>query len=87
MIPPNFFFQIYISLFEPDDCTPPKCEEQSEYTGSAHLGVENLSSSCMNESNVCDRCRHDIRQLHLSYTSFSNMLMILDEESLYITES
>ena len=64
MIPPNLFFQIYPPLPEQNDCTPPKCGELSQYTDSAHTEVEDLSSRCMNGSNVYDRCGHDISQLH-----------------------
>ena len=31
MIPPHFFYQIYLSFLEQNDCTPPKCGELSEY--------------------------------------------------------
>ena len=69
MIPPHLFYQIYLSFLEQNDCTPPKCGELSEYTDSAHTEVEDLSSRCMNESNVYDRCGHDTRQLHPSCTA------------------
>ena len=59
MIPPHLFYQIYLSFPEQNDCTPPKCGELSEYTDSAHTEVEDLSSRCMNGSNVYDRCGHD----------------------------
>ena len=36
----DLFYQIYLSLFEPDACTPPKCGELSEYTDSVHTEVE-----------------------------------------------
>ena len=36
--------------------TPPKCDELSEYTDSAHTKVEDISSRYMNGSNVYDRC-------------------------------
>ena len=52
MIPSHLFFQIYFPMLEQNDCTPPKCGELSEYTDSAHTEVEDLSSSCMNGSNV-----------------------------------
>ena len=32
MIPPHLFYQIYLSILEQNDCTPPKCGELSEYT-------------------------------------------------------
>ena len=64
MIPPHLFYQIYLSFLEQNDCTPPKCGELSEYTDSAHTEVEDLSSRCMNGSNVYDRCGHDTRLLH-----------------------
>ena len=64
MIPPHLFYQIYLSFPEQNDCTPPKCGELSEYTDSAHTEVEDLSSRCMNGSNVYDRCGHDIGLLH-----------------------
>ena len=54
MIPPHLFYQIYLSFPEQNDCTPPKCGELSEYTDSAHTEVEDLSSRCMNVSNVYD---------------------------------
>ena len=63
MIPPHLFYQIYLSFPEQNDCTPPKCGELSEYTDSAHTEVEDLSSRCMNVSNVYDRCGHDTRLL------------------------
>ena len=44
IIPPHlFYYKIYPSSFGPDDCTPPKCGELSEYTDSAHTEVEDLS--------------------------------------------
>ena len=43
MILPYFSYQVYRSLFKLDDCTPPKCGALSEYTDSAHSGVEDLS--------------------------------------------
>ena len=52
MIQPHFFYQIYPSLFGPNDCIPPKCDELSKYTDSAHTKVENLSSRGMNRSDV-----------------------------------
>ena len=42
--------------------TPPKCGELSEYTDSAHTEVEDLSSRCINGSDVYDRCGNDTRQ-------------------------
>ena len=44
MIPPHFFYQIYLSFLEQNDCIPPKCGELSEYTDSAHTEVEDHSS-------------------------------------------
>ena len=64
MIPPHLFYQIYLSFLEQNDCTPPKCGELSEYTDSAHTEVEDLSSRCMNGSNVYDRCGHDTFYIH-----------------------
>ena len=60
MIPPHLFYQIYLSFLEQNDCTPPKCGELSEYTDTAHTEVDDLSSRCMNGSNVYDphRARH-----------------------------
>ena len=46
------FYQIYPSSYGPDNCTPPKCGELSEYTDSAHTEVEDLSSRCMNGSDM-----------------------------------
>ena len=66
MTPSHIFLQIYISLLEADDCTPPKCGELSGYTDSAHTEVEDLSSRCMSGSNVCGQCRHDTKQFHPS---------------------
>ena len=43
MIPPHLFYQIYLSFLEQNDCTPPKSDELSEYTDSAHTEVEDLS--------------------------------------------
>ena len=56
MIPPHL----------PNDCTPPKCGELSEYPDSAHTEVEDPSLGYMNGSNVYDRYGHDTRQLHPS---------------------
>ena len=69
MIPPHLFYQMYLSFLEQNDCTPPKCDELSEYTDSAHIEVEDLSSRYINGSNVYDRCGHDTRQLHPSCTA------------------
>ena len=71
MIPPHLFYQIYLFFLEQNDCTPPKCGEVSEYTDSAHTEVEDLSSRCMNGSNVYDRCGHDTRLLHPSCSACS----------------
>ena len=60
--PSILFYQIYPSSSGPDDCTPPKCGELSKYTVSAHTEVENVSSRCMNVSNVYDCCGNDTRQ-------------------------
>ena len=54
MIPPHFFYQIYYSFFQQNDCTPPKCDELSEYTDSAHIEVDDLSSRYKNGSDVYD---------------------------------
>ena len=50
MILPHLFYQVYLSFLEQNDCTPPKCDELSEYTDSAHTEVEDLSSRYMNGS-------------------------------------
>ena len=63
MIPPHHFFQIYFLLLKQDDCTPPKCDELSEYTDSAHTEVEDLSSRYMSGLDVYDRYGHDTRNL------------------------
>ena len=55
---PHLFYQIYLSFLKQNDCTPPKCVKLSEYTDSAHTEVEDLSSRCMNVSNMYDRCGH-----------------------------
>ena len=57
------------SFFQQNVCTTPKYGELSEYTDSAHTEVEDLSSRCLNWSDVCDRCGHDTRQLHPSCTA------------------
>ena len=49
MIPPHFFYQIFLFL---NDCPPPKCGELSQYSHSVHIEVEDLSSRCMNGSDV-----------------------------------
>ena len=77
MIPPHLFYQIYLSFLEQNDCTPPKCGELSEYTDSAHTEVEDLSSRCMNGSNVYDRCGHDTRLLHPSCTALQPMPKVI----------
>ena len=64
MVPPHFSHQIYISFFQQNDCTPPKCDELSEYTNSAHTELEDPSSKYMNASDEYDRCGHDTRQFH-----------------------
>ena len=51
-IPPHHTYQIYHSLSERDDCTPPKCGELSEYTDSAHTDREDPSLGSMNGSNM-----------------------------------
>ena len=76
---PLHLYQIYPASSGPDDYTPPKCEELSEYTDSAHTEVEDLSSrymnGYMNGSAVYGRCRHDTRQFHPSCTAcrFANL--------------
>ena len=50
MIPPHLFYQIYLSFLEKNYCTPPKYGELSEYTDSAHIEMEDISSRYMNES-------------------------------------
>ena len=62
MISKHVFYQIYPSSSGLDECTPSKCGELSEYTGSAHTEVEDRSSKCINGSNMYDRCGHDISQ-------------------------
>ena len=52
MIPPHLFYQIYLSFLEQNDCTPPKSDELSEYTDSAHTEVEDLSFN-VKENLVC----------------------------------
>ena len=52
MISPYFFYQIYLSFIQQNDCTPP-------YTDSAHTEVEDLSSRCMNGSDEYDLCGYD----------------------------
>ena len=37
---PHLFYQIYLSFFQQNYCTPPKCGELSEYTDSAHTEVD-----------------------------------------------
>ena len=71
MFPPNLFHQIHPSLYEQNYCTPPKCSELSEYTESAKSEEEEeeLSSRCMNGSDVYDRTGHGTRQFHPSCTS------------------
>ena len=69
-MPPHLFYKIYLFFLEQNYCTSPKCGELSEYTESAHTEVDALSSRCMNGSNVYDRCGHDTRQFHPSYTAF-----------------
>ena len=53
MIPPHFFYQIYLSFFQQNDCTPPKCDKLSEYADNAHT-VEDPFSRCMNGSDKYD---------------------------------
>ena len=82
MIPPHLFYQIYPSFLEQNDCTPLKCSELSEYTDSAHTEVEDLSSRCMNGSNVYDRCGHDTRQ---EWSDWPTRLLVYKcENSLYV---
>ena len=52
MIPPHLYYQIYVFLFESDDCTRPKCGELSEYTDSTHTEVEDVSSRYM-KGQIC----------------------------------
>ena len=47
MIPPNLFYQRYLSFLEQNDSSLPNCGELSEYTDSAHTEVEDLSSRYM----------------------------------------
>ena len=69
----TFFFKMWWVEFKsssgPNDRTPPKRSELSEYTDSAHSEVDDLSSTCMNGSDVHDLCGHDTRQVHPSYTA------------------
>ena len=53
MIPSYIFFQMYLPLLEQNDGTE----------------VDDLSSICMNGSNVYDQCRHDTTQFHPSCTA------------------
>ena len=69
MIPPHNIYQIYLSFFVRDDCSPPKCGELSEYTDSAHTEMEDPSLGYMYGLNMYDRCGHDTRQLHPSCTA------------------
>ena len=39
-------------MFDQSDLTPPTCDKQSEYTGSVHTEVEDLSLKYMNGPNV-----------------------------------
>ena len=64
-----YIFKIHHSLFEPDDFTTRKCDELSEYTYSARIEVEDLSSRCVNGSIVYNQCGHVTRQLHPSCTA------------------
>ena len=87
MIPPHFFYQIYPSSSGLYDCTPTTCDILSKYTDSADIEVDDLSSGCMNGSDVNDRCEHDTRQLHSS-----NLVLLisqdeLTEQSLFATAS
>ena len=74
MIPPHLSHQIYVSFFQQNYCTPPKCGKLSEYTDSAHTEVEDPSSRCTNASADYDRCRHDTIQLHHSCTAWVLMI-------------
>ena len=47
-------YQIYLSFFQQNYCTPPKCGELSGYTDTAHTEVRDLSSRYMNPSDVYD---------------------------------
>ena len=38
MIPPHFFYQIYILFLEQNDCTPPKCGKLSENNQDVWMG-------------------------------------------------
>ena len=69
MILPHLFYQIYLSFLEQIDCIPPKCGDWSEYTGSDNTEVDDLSSRCMNESDMYDRCKHNTKQFHPSSTA------------------
>ena len=42
---------MYLSFFEQNEYTPPKCGELSEYSDSAHNELEDVSLRCMNGSN------------------------------------
>ena len=50
MIPQHFFYQIYLSVFQQNGCTPPKCGKLSESTDSAHTEVKDPSSKCLNRN-------------------------------------
>ena len=78
MIPPHLFYQIYLSFLEQNDCTPPKSGELSDYTDSAHTEVEDLSSRCMNGSNVYDQCGSLlINPLSTKETSLAFLLVLV----------
>ena len=70
VIPPHLLYEIYISFLKQKWLISTKMwRTVSIYIDSDHTEVEDLSSICMNESHVCDRCGHDTRQLHPSCTA------------------
>ena len=64
MIPPYLFYQIYPSSSGPDDCTPPKCGELSEYTDSAHTEVGDLSSRLLEGKGMFYLTTHSTHFIH-----------------------
>ena len=76
MIPPHLFFQIYLRLFAKYDCTPPKCGDLSDYTDSDLTEVEDLSSRCMNRS--------DVYEVILSYVKYCSLNILFFIIHMYI---
>ena len=63
----------------------PKYDKLSEYTDSAHIEVEDLSSTYKNGSHVYDRYGPDTRQLHPFCTVYRRTRTSLTEWSLFAT--